>query len=139
MTGAEIAECLGMAFSTVSGILTRIGMGKLVRLGLEPVQRYERARPGELIDVDVKKLGRIHGGAGKRITDGKRRHYTGQRTDSEGKVRRVVGCEYVHVAIDDATRLAYVEALSNETPSPPRDSCNERSLISPVTASPPSA
>src|SRR6516164_854217 len=55
MTGAEIAECLGMALSTVSGILTRIGIGKLGRLGLEPAQRYERARPGELIHVDVKK------------------------------------------------------------------------------------
>ena len=62
MTGAEIAECLGMALSTVPGILTRIGMGKLGRLGLEPAQRYERARPGELIHIDVKKLGRIHGG-----------------------------------------------------------------------------
>jgi transposase len=53
-TGAEIAELLGMALSTVSGILTRIGMGKLGRLGLEPPQRYERDRPGELIHVDVK-------------------------------------------------------------------------------------
>src|SRR5256885_1679406 len=68
MTGAEIAECLGMALSTVSGILTRIGLGKLGRLGLEPAQRYERARPGELIHIDVKKLGRIHHGAGKRVT-----------------------------------------------------------------------
>jgi DNA-binding transcriptional ArsR family regulator len=59
MTGAEIAECLEMALSTVSGILTRIGLGKLGRLGLEPAQRYERARPGELIHIDVKKLGRI--------------------------------------------------------------------------------
>src|SRR5205814_8551587 len=58
-TGPEIAETLGMAVSTVSGILTRIGMGKLGRLGLEPAQRYERARPGELIHIDVKKLGRI--------------------------------------------------------------------------------
>jgi DNA-binding transcriptional ArsR family regulator len=72
MTGAEIAECLGMALSTVSGILTRIGMGKLGRLGLEPAQRYERQWPGELIHIDVKKLGRIHGGAGKRITAIKR-------------------------------------------------------------------
>ena len=64
-TGPEIAECLGMALSTVSGILTRIGMGKLGRLGLEPAQRYERQRPGELIHIDVKKLGRIHGGAGQ--------------------------------------------------------------------------
>jgi transposase len=67
LTGLEIAECLQMAHSTVSGILTRIGMGKLGRLGLEPAQRYERERPGELIHVDVKKLGRIQGGAGHRI------------------------------------------------------------------------
>jgi hypothetical protein len=58
-TGAEIAETLGMPLSTVSGILTRIGMGRLGRLGMEPAERYERARPGELIHVDVKKLGRI--------------------------------------------------------------------------------
>jgi transposase len=80
MTAAEIADCLDMALSTVSGILTRIGMGKLGRLGLEPAQRYERARPGELLHIDVKKLGRIQGGAGKRTGDGMRRHYTGQRT-----------------------------------------------------------
>jgi transposase len=59
MTGAEIAETLQMPLSTVSGILTRIGLGKLGRLGLEPAQRYERARPGELVHIDVKKLGRI--------------------------------------------------------------------------------
>jgi transposase InsO family protein len=113
LTGAQIAELLGMALSTVSGILTRIGMGKLGRLGLEPAQRYERQRPGELIHIDVKKLGRIHQGAGHRVT-GKRGRYTGQRTDPEGKTRNVVGWEYVHIAIDDATRLAYVEVLSDE-------------------------
>src|SRR5437763_13314525 len=75
-TAAEIAETLGMAISTVSGILTRIGMGRLGRLGLEPAQRYERERPGELIHIDVKKLGRIRGGAGKRVT-GKPRHKLG--------------------------------------------------------------
>ena len=68
MTGPEIAQCLAMALSTVSGILTRIGMGKLGRIGLEPAQRYERQRPGELLHIDVKKLGRIQGGAGKRVT-----------------------------------------------------------------------
>jgi transposase InsO family protein len=113
MTGAEIAEVLGMALSTVSGILTRIGMGKLGRLGLESAQRYERARPGELIHIDVKKLGRIHQGAGHRVT-GKRGRYTGMRTDAEGVRRQIVGWEYVHIAIDDATRLAYVEVLSDE-------------------------
>jgi transposase InsO family protein len=112
-TGAEIAELLGMALSTVSGILTRIGMGKLGRLGLEPAQRYQRARPGELIHIDVKKLGRIHDGAGHRVT-ARRGRYTGMRTDAEGKRRQIVGWEYVHIAIDDATRLAYVEVLCDE-------------------------
>jgi transposase InsO family protein len=112
-TGAEIAELLGMARSTVSGILTRIGMGKLGRLGLEPPQRYERARPGELIHIDVKKLGRIHGGAGKRVTRIKRNPKR-SRTDADGVERRVIGWEYVHIAIDDATRLAYVEVLADE-------------------------
>jgi transposase InsO family protein len=113
MTAAEIAETLGMALSTVSGILTKVGMGKLGRLGLEPAVRYERQRPGELIHIDVKKLGRIHHGAGHRIT-GKRGRYTGARTDAEGIRRQTVGWEYVHIAIDDATRLAYVEVLADE-------------------------
>jgi len=115
MTGAEIAECLEMALSTVSGILTRSGVGKLGRIGLEPAQRYERARPGELLHIDVKKLGRIHGGAGKRVIDCTRRlGYTPQRIDAAGVRRQTVGWEYVHVAIDDATRLAYVEVLTDE-------------------------
>jgi transposase InsO family protein len=115
LTGAEIAELLGMALSTVSGILTRIGMGKLGRLGLEPAQRYERARPGELIHIDVKKLGRIHGGVGHRFA-GKpgQRRAAGSRTDADGQRHNLVGWEYVHIAIDDATRLAYVEVLADE-------------------------
>jgi hypothetical protein len=104
MTGAEIVECLDMALSTVSGILTRIGMGRLGRLGTEPIHRYERARPGELLHIDVKKLGRIHGGAGKRARDGRKRHYNTRLTDAAGKRRNTVGWEYGHVAIDDATR-----------------------------------
>jgi transposase InsO family protein len=112
LTGAEIAECLEMALSTVSGILTRIGLGKLGRLGLEPAQRYERARPGELIHIDVKKLGRIQGGAGHRIAG--RPRGNPKRRDGSGHDRRTVGWEYVHVAIDDATRLAYVEVLTDE-------------------------
>ncbi len=113
LTGAEIAELLGMAVSTVSGILTRIGMGKLGRLGLEPAVRYERARPGELIHIDVKKLGRIHQGAGKRITGIKRNPRRTQRL-ADGRDRKIIGWEYVHIAIDDATRLAYVEVLDDE-------------------------
>jgi transposase InsO family protein len=115
MTGAEIAQTLDMALSTVSGILTRIGLGKLGRLGLEPAQRYERARPGELIHIDIKKLGRIHGGAGKRWRSEPRTHYNARKRDAAGVDRNTVGWEYVHVAIDDATRLAYVEVLANET------------------------
>jgi transposase InsO family protein len=113
-TGAEIAELLGMALSTVSGILTRIGMGKLGRIGLEPAKRYERERPGELIHIDVKKLGRIQGGAGKRVRDGLHKHYNPVLADAAGVRRKTVGWEYVHVAIDDATRLAYVEVLADE-------------------------
>jgi transposase InsO family protein len=112
-TGAEIAELLDRPLSTVSGILQRIGMGKLGRLGLEPAQRYERARPGELIHIDVKKLGRIERGAGKRIFGGSS-HYTGSYTDAAGRRRRRAGWDFVHIAIDDATRLAYAEVLSDE-------------------------
>ena len=113
-TGPEIAETLDMALSTVSGILTRIGMGKLGRLGLEPAVRYERQRPGELIHIDVKKLGRIQGGAGKRVRGGTHSHYNTTETDAAGRRRNTVGWEYVHIAIDDCTRLAYAEVLSNE-------------------------
>jgi transposase InsO family protein len=112
-TGPEIADLLGRPLSTVSGILTRIGMGRLGRLGLEPAQRYERSRPGELIHVDVKKLGRIVGGAGKRIRGGGN-HYTGSYTDKAGIRRGKAGWECVHIAIDDATRLAYAEVLPDE-------------------------
>ena len=111
-TGAEIAELLGMALSTVSGILTRIGMGKLGRLGLEPARRYERERPGELVHIDVKKLGRIERGAGKRFSG--RSHHTWQRTDAAGVRRYTTGWEFVHIAIDDCTRLAYAEVLGDE-------------------------
>jgi transposase InsO family protein len=114
MTGAEIAEVLRMPQTTVSGILTRIGMGRLGRLGLEPAQRYERKHPGELIHIDVKKLGRIEGGAGKRVRGGIHRHYTPTRSDRAGVQRKTVGWEYVHVCVDDATRLAYVEVLGDE-------------------------
>ena len=100
LTGLEIAECLGMAHSTVSGILTRIGLGKLGRLGLQPAQRYERQRPGELLHIDVKKLGRI-ARPGHRVL--------GQQvcaTKGHNLRRYDQGWEFVHVAIDDATRLA---------------------------------
>src|SRR4051812_36649243 len=112
-TGPEIAELLDRPLSTVSAVLKRNGMGKLGRLGLEPAERYERARPGELIHIDVKKLGRIQGGAGKRIWGGGS-HYNRTFTDRAGKRRNTVGWDYVHVAIDDATRLAYAEVLSDE-------------------------
>ena len=102
MRGAEIAEVLAMPLSTVSGILTRSGLGRLSRLEPpEPANRYERKRPGELVHVDVKKLGKI-ARPGKRVNGD-------PRTRSRG-----IGWEYVHVAIDDATRIAYVEVLADE-------------------------
>jgi transposase InsO family protein len=103
MTGAEIAFSLGMALSTVSAVLKRIGLGKLSRLEPpEPPNRYERRRAGELLHVDVKKLGRIAGGAGHRVHGNRRRSPRGG------------GWEFVHVCVDDATRLAYVEVLADE-------------------------
>ena len=113
-TGAEIAEALRMPQTTVAGILKRIGMGLLGRLGLEPAERYERKRPGELVHVDVKKLGRIEGGAGKRWRERPKQHYNRTFTDLHGHRRQTVGWEYVHVCVDDATRLAYVEVLDDE-------------------------
>ena len=113
-TAAEIAELLEMALSTVSGILRRLGMGRLGRIGLEQPVRYERSRPGELVHIDVKKLGRIEGGAGKRISAGSLRRYTRTVGDAQGKRRRTIGWEYVHIAVDDFSRLAYVEVLPDE-------------------------
>src|SRR5215207_8973675 len=114
-TAAEIAETLGMALSTVSGILTRSGMGRLGRLGLEQPRRYERSRPGELVHVDVKKLGRIEGGAGKRaFLSERRQRHNPTRTDLEGKRRHYVGYDYVHVCVDDYSRLAYAEVLADQ-------------------------
>ena len=102
LTGSEIAELLSMPPSTVSAILTRIGLGRLARLEPpEPANRYEKARAGELVHVDVKKLVRIEG-AGHRVTGSRRGQAKG------------AGWEYVHVAVDDATRLAYVEVLADE-------------------------
>ncbi len=71
MTAAEIAETLTMPLSTVSAVLKRQGMGRLGLIGLEQPVRYERSRPGELVHIDVKKLGRIEGGAGWRVRDRK--------------------------------------------------------------------
>jgi transposase InsO family protein len=117
MTAAEIAETLAMPLSTVSVVLRRNGVGKLGRIGLEQPVRYERSRPGELVHIDVKKLGRIKGGAGKRWRDGKYQHYNSQRTDAAGNRRHTVGWEYVHVAVDDYSRLAYAEVLLDEKAS----------------------
>jgi transposase InsO family protein len=111
MTGAEIAFCLAMALSTVSAVLLRVGLGKLSRLEPpEPPNRYQRRNAGELLHVDVKKLARIPDwGAGHRVhgNRGLQRNHT-----RAGK--RIVGWEFVHVCVDDATRLAYVEVLGDE-------------------------
>jgi transposase InsO family protein len=103
LTGAEIARKLGLARSTVARWLGRAGLGRLARLDPpEPVRRYQRERPGELIHLDIKKLGRFDR-PGHRVT--------GTRT---GCRNRGAGWDFVHVAVDDATRLAYVEVLADE-------------------------
>jgi transposase InsO family protein len=104
MTGAEIAFCLALALSTVSAVLLRVGLGKLSRLEPpEPSNRYERRHAGELLHIDVKKLGRI-------IRPGHR--VTGSRRDRRDQGKK--GWEFVHVCVDDASRLAYVEVLADE-------------------------
>jgi len=113
MTAAEIAEVLGMALSTVSRWLARIGLGKRSALAPpEPPNRYERKCPGELIHVDVKKLARIsRRGAGHRVTGNRKSQF---ELGSGAQRRRKTGWEFVHVCIDDATRLAYAEVLPDE-------------------------
>jgi transposase InsO family protein len=111
MTAAEIAELLSMALSTVSAVLKRIGLGKRSRLEPpEPPNRYERRRPGELLHVDVKRLGRI-AGAGHRVTGERSSQKANRRARRRGGPKR---WEFVHVCVDDATRLAYAEVLADE-------------------------
>lgn len=101
-TGPQIAARVGLSTATVARIVARASLSRLKSLEpKEPVLRYQRQRPGELIHVDIKKLGRI-GRVGHRIH--------GDRTTRV----RGIGWEFVHVAIDDASRLAYAEVLPNE-------------------------
>ena len=102
LTGAEIARRVPVGAATVARILARHGLSRLKALDpKEPVRRYQREHPGELLHFDIKKLGRIKG-FGHRIT--------GDRT----RRARGVGWEFLHVAIDDASRLAYAEVLRDE-------------------------
>ena len=104
LSGPAIARRLGHPLSTVGVVLRRHRLGRLPALSPPPpVIRYQRERPGELIHIDIKKLGRIDG-IGHRIT--------GDRAGQSNK--RGTGWEFVHVAIDDASRLAYTELLPNE-------------------------
>jgi transposase InsO family protein len=103
MTGPAIARTLGMARSTVGAVLRRLGLGRLSSLDPKPpVVRYERARPGEMIHLDIKKLGRING-VGHRFTG------RGPGTHNLGR-----GWDFLHVCVDDASRLAYTELLPSE-------------------------
>src|SRR5215204_5228670 len=114
MTAVEIAELLGLARSTVSLWLKRIGLGKRSRLEpAQPPNRYERSRPGELVHIDIKQLGKISvRGAGHRIV-GHRQSQVYRRID--GRQRQLTGYEFVHVAVDDHSRLAYAEVLDDLT------------------------
>jgi len=113
MTGAQIAEVLGLALSTVSAWLKRVGLGKRSRLEPpEPPNRYELARPGQLVHVDVKKLGRISvRGAGHRLTGDKRSQF---KVRHRGPSQHITGYEFVHVMVDDHSRLAYAEVFQGK-------------------------
>jgi transposase InsO family protein len=115
MTAAQIAEVLSLALSTVSAWLKRIGLGKRSRLEPpEPPNRYERGRPGELVHVDIKQLGRIsERGAGHRLV-GHRKSQVKRRFGTADR-RGVSRFEYVHVMVDDHSRLAYAEVLPTLT------------------------
>jgi transposase InsO family protein len=112
MTAAEIAEILELPLSTVSRWLKRIGLGKRSRLEPpEPPNRYERRHPGELVHVDIKQLGRIRG-VGHRVSGSRASQ---KRTRRQGRRTGVAGWEYLHVMIDDHSRLAYAEVLDDLT------------------------
>jgi transposase InsO family protein len=107
-TGKQIAADLRLSPATVSRILKRLGLTRIGALEPpEPVRRYEREHPGEMIHVDIKKLGRIDG-IGHRIT-GERRGQSNRRARGEG-----LGWEFVHVAIDDNSRIAFAKVMPNE-------------------------
>jgi transposase InsO family protein len=114
MTAAEIAEVLELPLSTVSLWLKRIGLGKRSRLEPpEPPNRYERRHPGELVHVDIKQLGRISPrGAGHRVVGHRKSQY---RPKAGGRRHSLTGFEYLHVLIDDHSRLAYAEVLATLT------------------------
>jgi len=114
MTGSEIAQILQLPLSTVSLWLRRLGLGKRSRLEPpEPPNRYERHRPGELVHVDIKQLGRISArGAGHRVIGHRGSQYNRRLN---GRVTRTTGFEYLHVMIDDHSRLAYAEVLDDLT------------------------
>src|SRR5215207_3722879 len=108
-TGQQIAAAVGVSPATISRILRRLGLHRIQALEpAPPVRRYEREHPGELIHIDIKKLGRFDR-VGPRIT--------GDRT-SQSK-RRGVGWEFVHVCIDDASRVAFSQILPDEKKESP--------------------
>jgi transposase InsO family protein len=116
MTAAEIAEILVMPLSTVSAVLAREGLGKRSRLTpIEPPNRYERQAAGELVHIDIKKLGRIVV-PGHAVTGNRRQRAERTRIGSPtGRPLGTAGWEFVHVAVDDYSRLAYAEVLPDET------------------------
>jgi transposase InsO family protein len=108
LPGDQIARTLGVSAATVSRVLRRLGISRIKDLEpAQPVRRYQREHPGELIHIDIKKLGRFHK-VGHRITGDRAR-----RTDLDGRSTRS-GWEYVHVCIDDASRIAFSQILPDE-------------------------
>ena len=101
-TGVQIAEVVGVSRATVARTLQQVGLARLEALQARPViQRYEWPRPGQLLHLDIKKLGRI-GHLGHRITG-----------DRCGQARGI-GWEFVHVCVDDCSRVTYAEVLPDE-------------------------
>ena len=109
LTGARVAKETGLSPATVSRILRRLRLSRLKDLvPPEPVRRYEREHPGELIHLDIKKLGKIDG-IGHRVT-GDRRGQSNRRSSAKGGI----GWEFVHVCIDDASRIAFTKVMKDE-------------------------
>ena len=117
---ARIGMILDMPASTVWRVLARHGLNRLSWMDRptgKVIRRYERSTPGELIHIDIKKLGRIPNGGGWRAlgkTAGQRNSRRYRRRDGTGKRHSTLGYGYVHAAVDDHTRLAYVEVLADE-------------------------
>lgn len=134
MGAARIAYLLGLHPSTVHRVLTRFGVARLRWLDRATgrvIRRYERATPGELVHVDIKKLGRIPDGGGHK----KLGRTLGNHNNTHHNKQKRLGYAYLHNAVDDHSRLAYTEILATNARRPPRRSGSAPTTTSPAAAS----